>query len=57
MFPVSVFVGDFGYLWAVFTKCFPSAGGDGKQKVKHKDYGIDNHNRYNFRPSREKGQR
>lgn len=59
MFPVWVFGCKDVYLWAVFTKCFPSFCGDGKQNVKknNKSYGIDNHNRYYIRPSREEGQR
>ena len=34
MFPVRVYVGECVYLWAAFTKCFPSSNGDGKQKRK-----------------------
>ena len=34
MFPARVFVGEYVYLWALFAKCFPPAGGDGKQKRK-----------------------
>lgn len=34
MFPVRVFVGEIVYFWHYFAKCFPSYGGDGKQKKR-----------------------